>query len=314
MRRSRVTSLGEPGGRLKPRALSVRATLSMRTAPFVVREASSRTTRTSSSCGAVCASSTWSRSGSWRTGSARRGSAPAAGARPRRRPRRPRRGPLSAAGAARLGSADAAPPSVRAVRRWKVMPSAVATSPTASKARSSETISSTSPGCAPASHTPALTAMRRSLQSRTPVDGALWTSWAPWRASRRAVSWPITRQLPTATNSVLRPRWSMASRSITRSMCAGWLVFSTSKKIACRVVGRRRSGAGGGTRAANTGSGVSTGTRSFTSAAGATVSSVRAGVTSAAGLAFSPPPRRGRLVVIRSMPASYGTEGRPPSF
>src|SRR5439155_1533754 len=156
--------------------------------------------------------------------------------------------PRSAAGAARLGSADAAPPSVRAVRRWKVMPSAVATSPTASKARSSETTSSTSPGCAPASHTPALTAMRRSLQSRTPVDGALWTSWAPWRASRRAVSWPITRQLPTATNSVLRPRWSMASRSITRSMCAGWLVFSTSKKIACRVVGRRRSGPGGGRR------------------------------------------------------------------
>src|SRR5207245_3507058 len=34
MRRSRVTSRGEPGGRLKPRALSVRATLSISTAPL----------------------------------------------------------------------------------------------------------------------------------------------------------------------------------------------------------------------------------------------------------------------------------------
>ena len=49
MRRNRVTSLGEPGGRLNPRALSVRARLSMRTAPFAVRSASSRTTSTSSS-------------------------------------------------------------------------------------------------------------------------------------------------------------------------------------------------------------------------------------------------------------------------
>jgi hypothetical protein len=53
IRRSRVTSRGDPGGRLNPRALSVRATLSMRTAPFGERSASSRTTSTSSSCGAV---------------------------------------------------------------------------------------------------------------------------------------------------------------------------------------------------------------------------------------------------------------------
>ena len=55
------------------------------------------------------------------------------------------------------------------------MPRPVATSPTASKARSSDTISITSPGRADASHTPALTAMRKSLQSRTPTDGALCT-------------------------------------------------------------------------------------------------------------------------------------------
>src|SRR5881398_929068 len=105
---------------------------------------------------------------------------------------------------------------------------AAATSPTASKARSSDTISSTSPGRAAANHTPALTAIRRSLQSFTPEEGALWTSWAPWRASRRAVSGPITRQFPTATNSVRPPRGSMARCSITRAMCAGWLAFSTS--------------------------------------------------------------------------------------
>src|SRR5438552_3289707 len=105
---------------------------------------------------------------------------------------------------------------------------AAATSPTASKARSSDTISSTSPGRAAANHTPALTAIRRSLQSFTPEEGALWTSWAPWRASRRAVSVPITRQFPTATNSVRPPRGSIARCSITRAMCAGWLAFSTS--------------------------------------------------------------------------------------
>ena len=66
-------------------------------------------------------------------------------------------------------------------------------------------ISSTSPARALASHTPAPTAILRSLQSRTPTDGALWMRWAPWRASRRAESWPITRQFPTATKSVRRP-------------------------------------------------------------------------------------------------------------
>src|SRR5438445_510770 len=45
-------------------------------------------------------------------------------------------------------------------------------------------------------------------------------------------------------------------------MCPGWLVFSTSKKIACRVVGRRRSGTGGGTRVAKTGSGAPSANRS----------------------------------------------------
>src|SRR5438093_761837 len=40
----------------------------------------------------------------------------------------------------------------------------------------------------------------------------------------------------------------MARRPTTRSMCAGLLVFSTSKNIAWRVAGRRRSGPAGGTR------------------------------------------------------------------
>src|SRR5439155_1083093 len=130
------------------------------------------------------------------------------------------------------------------------MPRAAATSPTASKARSSDTISSTSPGRAAANHTPALTAIRRSLQSFTPEEGALWTSWAPWRASRRAVSVPITRQFPTATNSVRPPRGSIARCSITRAMCAGWLAFSTSKKIPPRLVGSGGPGARGRPRAA----------------------------------------------------------------
>ena len=81
-----------------------------------------------------------------------------------------------------------APASARYDVRRKLTPRLAATSPTASNAWSSETISITSPGRAPASHTPAETAMRRSLQSRTPTDGALCTSAAPCFASSRAVS------------------------------------------------------------------------------------------------------------------------------
>ena len=184
------------------------------------------------------------------------------------------------------------------------MPSPVATSPTASKARSSDTISSTSPGRAAASHTPALTAMRRSLQSRTPVDGALWTSWAPWRASRRAVSWPITRQFPIATNSVRQPARSTARCSITRAMCPALLVFSTSKKIARRFVGSGAAGAGGGTRAAKTGSGVASGTTGSCSTTGSMNSGADA--TSGAGLVLTAPRRRNRPALVRSMPRSYG--------
>ena len=89
------------------------------------------------------------------------------------------------------------------MRRYST-PSTAATSPTASNARSSEMISIRSPGRPLPSHTPALTAMRRSLQSFTPVEGALWTSWAPRRASSRALSAPMTRQLPTAIRSTRR--------------------------------------------------------------------------------------------------------------
>ena len=145
------------------------------------------------------------------------------------------------------------------------MPRLAATSPTASKARSLVMISSTSPARAPASHTPAPTAILRSLQSRTPTDGALWMRWAPWRASRRAESWPITRQFPTATKSVRRPVRSTSRCSITRAMCSGRLAFSTSKKIARRGVGKGRSASGGSTREAKRGSGVS---RTMTSSTG----------------------------------------------
>ncbi len=71
MRRSRVISRGEPGGRLKPRSLSARASVSMSTAPLGAWSASSRTTSTSSSWGAVCASG----SAGARAGSAARGAA-----------------------------------------------------------------------------------------------------------------------------------------------------------------------------------------------------------------------------------------------
>ena len=82
------------------------------------------------------------------------------------------------------------------------MPRLAATSPTASNARSSDTISISSPGRAEASQMPAATAMRRSLQSRTPVNGALCTRCAPAFAKSRAESWPTTFQLATATSSV----------------------------------------------------------------------------------------------------------------
>src|SRR6185436_16635200 len=101
-------------------------------------------------------------------------------------------------------------------------------------------------------------------------------------------------------------------------MCVGLLVFSTSKKIAWRVVGRSRSGSGGGTRVANTGSGTTTGSGgsgsgSVTGGAGGASSSDGAGdgtgATSAGTAAFGARRRRARvrLVVVRSMPASYGT-------
>jgi hypothetical protein len=108
------------------------------------------------------------------------------------------------------GGAATAPDSERYDNRRNCTPSVAATSPTASKARSSDTTSTRSPARAPASHTPAVTAIRRSLQSRTPVEGALCTSWAPCLASSRAVSGPMTRQLPTATKSVRLSARSMA--------------------------------------------------------------------------------------------------------
>ncbi len=179
------------------------------------------------------------------------------------------------------------------------MPSAAATSPTASNARSSDTISTTSPGRPAASHTPALTAMRRSLQSFTPAEGALWTSWAPWRASRRAVSWLITRQLPTATNSVRQPARSVARCSISRAMRPGWLVFSTSKKMTRRLDGSAAAGAGGSMRAAKAGSGVASGTTGSCSTRDGSGSG--AGSTSGAGLVVAAPRRRNRPALVRSM-------------
>ncbi len=188
-----------------------------------------------------------------------------------------------------MTSAGRAPSPVRArkERRRNAMPRLAETSPTASKARSSDTISITSPGRAEASHTPAATAMRRSLQSRTPTEGALCTRWAPCRASSRAVSWPITRQLPTATKSVRRPPRSTARCSITRAMWAARLVFSTSKKIARWAEGNGRSGGAGDTRSAKTGS-TWTVVRSAGSGASANVSTVasRGGGAASSGAFF----------------------------
>ena len=77
-------------------------------------------------------------------------------------------------------------------------------------------------------------------------------------------------------------------------------MFSTSKKIACRVVGRRRSGAGGGMRVAKTGSGASTATRSPVPA-GSGVGSGDGGDLGA-GRVFSATRRGRRLAFFRSMP------------
>src|SRR5690348_17342378 len=97
-------------------------------------------------------------------------------------------------------------------------------------------------------------------------------------------------------------------------MCVGLLVFSTSKKIAWRVVGRRRSGGGGGTRVANTGSGSTTGSAGTVSVRAGTGGSRGAsgadgaGATATGVVVFGARRRRRvRLVVVRSMPASYGT-------
>ncbi len=131
-----------------------------------------------------------------------------------------------------------------------------ATSPTASNAWSSDTTSIMSPGRVLASQTPAATAIRRSLQSRTPVEGALCTRLAPFCARSRAVSCPITRQFPTAVKSVSMPTRSIMRCRSTYSMSCARLVFSTSKKMPRRCSGRGRGAGGGPMRAANAGSGT----------------------------------------------------------
>src|SRR5262249_59065482 len=83
------------------------------------------------------------------------------------------------------------------------------------------------------------------------------------------------------------------------------LVFSTSKKIAWRVVGLRRSGAGGGTRVTKTGSGATIGTDGAGSSSATDGASAveLAGTTSTAAAVFvARRRRRGREVVARSMP------------
>lgn len=113
-------------------------------------------------------------------------------------------------------------------------PRAAAASPTASKARSLEIISSTSPAVACPSQQPAATAIHRSLQSRTPRAGALCTSCAPNVPRRRATSGPTTRQLPTAVSSTGCSRRSILRLSIASNSAASLVVFSTSMKIARR--------------------------------------------------------------------------------
>src|SRR5262245_32641861 len=253
MRRRRVIKRGEPGGRRKPRLLSAFDSASRLTARSGEASMRSRTTARSSSWGAVCDS----RSADTAL-AVIRAPTPADADPPRRPPRRPprlrRRERPSPLGSS-TGNSPCTPASRRYESRRNVTPRLAATSPTASNAWSSVTTSIMSPGRALASQTPAATALRRSLQSRTPTAGALCTSCAPWRARKRAVSWPTTRQLPTATRSVPRAIRSSARCAITFATCSGRLVFSTSKKIARRLVGRGR-GAGGITRAAKEGSGV----------------------------------------------------------
>src|SRR5687768_3340005 len=106
----------------------------------------------------------------------------------------------------------------------------------------------------------------------------------------------MTRQLPTAKNSVRRPLRSTARCAITREMCSARLVFSTSKKIARRLVGSGRSGGAGATRAASAGSGTESATGGSvvaTSAAGAGVGSGAGagGTRSGRGRARARPPR-----------------------
>lgn len=187
--RKRVTRRGEPGGREKPSCLSAFS----RTSTFTQRPGSLCVSRRMTvmiwSRLAPCGSSTGAAGrggvgcdGAGRAGAGRRCGVVLAGAaacgagpvspcrRPWRRPPRVRRGRLGSA----AGSAATVPR--WCCRRRKTTPRAAATSPTASKARSLEIISSTSPAVACPSQQPAATAIHRSLQSRTPRAGALCTS------------------------------------------------------------------------------------------------------------------------------------------
>src|SRR5262245_64317297 len=93
----------------------------------------------------------------------------------------------------------------------------------------------------------------------------------------------------------------MARRPTTRSICAGLLVFSTSKKIAWRVVGLRRSGAGGGTRVTKTGSGATIGRDGSGSATGGASGAGLAETTATGAAVFVVRRRRGREVVVGSV-------------
>src|SRR5688500_14100273 len=109
----------------------------------------------------------------------------------------------------------------------------------------------------------------------------------------------MTRQLPTAKNSVRRPLRSTARCAITREMCSARLVFSTSKNIERRLVGSGRSGGAGATRAASAGSGTESATGGsvvVTSAAGAGVGTGAGagGTRSGRGRARARPPRAER--------------------
>ena len=247
---------------------------------------SSRATASSSSCGAVCASAG---APPFDAGASTRATAGRDGA-SRRLPRRRRRDERSGV-RSRTGAAPT-PARARYDSRRNVTPRLAATSPTASNAWSSVTIWSTSPGRAAASHAPADTAIRRSLQSRTPTDGALWTRCAPRLASRRAVSWPMTRQLPTPTSSVAFCIQSSSRCARTRAMCSARLVFSTSKNTAHRRLGSGAGGRGGGTRAAKSGSTATTGVPSRSSAGGSAAAGTSVAVTDAGSRPFRGRARR----------------------